>query len=86
MTIGVLRDPRRYLLALMAVALTIVVPLTFVFVTMMDRVFGPDSSLGWIVLWVVVGIVAATLLVGMLVVLGRASQPQEWEHDAPDNW
>ena len=80
MTIRVLRDPQRYLLALMVVALTVVVPLIFVFVTLMDRVFGNDSGPGWVVLWVLSGMAAGTLLVGMMMMLARATHEQEWEH------
>jgi hypothetical protein len=81
MTIRVLRDPRRYLLALMAVALTVVVPLMFLFVTMMEHVFGNESSVAWVVLWALTGIAIGTLLVGMMMMLARATREQEWEHD-----
>jgi hypothetical protein len=73
MTIRVLRDPQRYLLALMVVALTVVVPLMFVFVTLTETVFDHDAGLGWVALWVLSGMAAGTLVVGMMMMLARAT-------------
>ncbi len=81
MALHVLRDPRSNLLTVMAVALVIVVPLLFVFVTMMDRVFGPQSAIGWMLLWALLGIALVTVVVGMMVMLARSTQKEEWEHD-----
>ena len=81
MTIRVLRDPQRYLLALMVVALTVVVPLMFVFVTLMDHVVNNGAGLGWVVLWLLSGIAAVTLLVGMMKMLARATHDHDWHHD-----
>ena len=81
MRIHVLRDPRPYLLAVIAVALIVVVPLLFVFVTMMDRVFGPEASAGWIVLWALLGVVLVAGVVELMVLLGRATRLTEHEHE-----
>ena len=81
MALHVLRDPRSNLLTVMAVALVIVVPLLFVFVTMMDRVFGAQSAIGWMLLWALLGIALVTVVVGMMVMLARSTQKEEWEHD-----
>ncbi len=81
MTIHVLRDPRPYLLAVIAVALTVLVPLLFMFVTMMDKVFGPEASAGWIVLWALLGVVLAAGVVELMVMLGRATRLTEHEHE-----
>ena len=81
MAIHVLRDPRPYLLAVIAVALTIIVPLLFVFVTMMDRVFGPEASAGWIVLWMLLGVVLVGGVIELMVLLGRATRLSEHEHE-----
>jgi hypothetical protein len=80
MTIRVLRDPQRYLLALMVVALTVVVPLMFVFVTLTDHAFDDDAGLGWVALWVLSGMAAVTLVVGMMMMLARATHEQAWKH------
>ena len=81
MAIPVLRDPRPYLLAVIAVALTVIVPLLFVFVTMMDKVFGPEASAGWIVLWAVLGVVLVAGVVELMVLLGRATRLSDHEHE-----
>ena len=81
MAIHVLRDPRPYLLAVIAVALIVIVPLLFVFVTMMDRVFGPEASAGWIVLWALLGVVLVGGVIELMVILGRATRLTEHEHE-----
>lgn len=83
MTLQVLRDPRPYLLAVMAVALVVVVPLMFAFVTMMEGPFGSEPSIGSIVLWVLLGVAIAGLLIGVMVMLARATRLEELEHKPP---
>jgi NADH:ubiquinone oxidoreductase subunit 6 (subunit J) len=81
MAIRVLRDPRPYLLAVMVVALTVIVPLLFMFVTMIDKVLGPQASAGWIVLWALLGVVIVGLVVELMMILGRATRLSEHEHE-----
>lgn len=82
MATQVLQDPRRYLLAIMALALTVLVPMIFLFVTLMDKVFGSEFSLGWTVLWVLLGAAIVSLVVGLMVILGRATRVSDLEHEA----
>jgi len=84
MAIHVLRDPRPYLLVVMAVVLIVVVPLMFGFVTLMDTVFGDETAgAGWIVLWVLLGVAIAGLLVELMVILARATRLSDLEHETP---
>lgn len=82
MAIHVLRDPRQYLLSVMAVALIVMVPLMFAFVTLTDRLYWPDAGAGDVVLWALVGLLAAGLLGAVMVVLARATRESDAEHDA----
>jgi len=82
MATRVLQDPRRYLLAVLAVVLMGVVPLMFLFVTLMDKVFGAEFSMGWAVLWVLLGIVIVGLIAGLMTILARATRMSDLEHDA----
>jgi hypothetical protein len=79
MAIQLLRDPRPYLLAVIPLGLAVIVPLTFVFVTMLDRVFGTGSGPGSIVLLVLVGIALAASVAGVVVMLARATRLEELE-------
>jgi hypothetical protein len=81
MAIRILRDPRPYLLAVMAVALTVIVPLLFMFVTLLDKVVGPDASVGWILLVALLGVVIAGAVAELMVLLGRATRLSEHEHE-----
>ena len=81
MAIRILRDPRPYLLAVMVVALTVIVPLLFMFVTMIDKVVGPPASAGWAVLWVLLGVVIVGVVGELMVILGRATRLSEHEHE-----
>ena len=81
----VLRDPRRYLLAVMAVALTIVVPLMFAAITMIGRSVGSGSSIVWTVFWALLAVACAGLLVGVMVILGRATRASDSEHPPLDD-
>lgn len=81
----VLQDPRRYLLAIMAGALTVIVPMIFLFITMMDRVFGSEFSLGWTVLWLLLGAVIVGLVTGLMVLLARATRQSDLDHEAHIN-
>jgi len=83
MAVQVLRDPRPYLLVVMAVTLIVIVPLIFAFVTMMDTVFGAGAGAGWIVLWALLGVAVAGLLIGVMVILARATRLSELEHETP---
>ena len=82
MAIHVLRDPRPYLLSVMAVALIVMVPLMFAFVTLTDRLYWTDFSADDIVLWAVVGLLAAGLLGTVMAILSRATKESDAEHDA----
>jgi hypothetical protein len=84
MVTQVLRDPRRYLLAVMAVALTVIVPLMFASITMIDSSLRTGSSIGWTVLWALLGVACVGLLVGVMVILARATRVSESEHETPD--
>ena len=83
MAIHVLRDPRPYLLSVMAVALVVMVPLMFAFITMTDRLFWPGAGAGTIVLWALVGVVGAGLLVGLMMLVSRATKLADAEHQPP---
>ena len=83
MALHVLRDPRPYLLVVMAVALTVIAPLIYAFVTLMDTVFGAGASAGWIVLWVLVGVAVVALVIGLEVILARATRLSDLEHETP---
>ena len=85
MATDVLRDPRRYLLAVMAVALTVVVPLMFAAITMIGRSLGTGSSIVWTVFWALLAVACAGLLVGVMVILGRATRVSDAEHERPDD-
>jgi hypothetical protein len=82
MAIHVLRDPRPYLLSVMAVALIVMVPLMFAFVTLTDRLYWTDFGADDIVLWAVVGLLAAGLLGTVMAILSRATKESDAEHDA----
>jgi hypothetical protein len=82
MSIHLLRDPRRYVLAMMVVALVIIVPLMFGFITMTGNVFTPEPDTGSIVLWVLLGAAAAGLLIVLEMMLSRATRQEEAEHEA----
>lgn len=81
MALRVLRDPRDYLLTVMAVALVVMVPLMFLFLTMMDRLFSPGAGIGTVVLWLLVGIAGAALFGGLMVILTRATHESDLEHE-----
>jgi hypothetical protein len=81
----VLRDPRPHLLTIMAVALIIMVPLLFAFITMTDRLFWPESGIGTIAVWALLGIACGSLLVGLMVILARATRQSEAEHPVHDD-
>jgi len=81
MAIRILRDPRPYLLAVMAVALTVIVPLLFMFVTLIGNVFGPPVSAGWAVLWALLGVAIIGVVGELMVLLGRATRLSEHEHE-----
>ena len=83
MALHVLRDPRPYLLVVMAVALTVIAPLIYAFVTLMDTVFGAGASAGWILLWVLCGVAVAALVIGLEVILARATRLSDLEHESP---
>ena len=84
MAVHILRDPRPYLLVVMAVALIVIVPLMFAFVTLMDTVLGDrGAGAGWIVLWALVGVAIVGLLVELMVILARATRLSELEHETP---
>ena len=84
MALHVLRDPRRYLLVVMAVALIVIVPLMFAFVTLTDTVLGDGGAgAGWIVLWALVGVAIAGLVVELMVILARATKLSDLEHETP---
>jgi hypothetical protein len=83
MAIQVLRDPRRYLLAIIAVALIVVVPLMFAFVTNLDT-FVTGSGIGSIVVWALLGVAAVGLMVGVAVLINRATRLEELEHETED--
>ena len=83
MTVQVLRDPRPYLLVVMAVALIVIAPLIYAFVTLADTVFGAGASAGWIVLWALVGFAVAGLVTGLMVILARATRLSDLEHETP---
>jgi NADH:ubiquinone oxidoreductase subunit 6 (subunit J) len=86
MAIQVLRDPRPYLLVVIPLALIVVVPLMFGFITMMDRPFGDaESETAAIVRWALLGVVCAGLLVGLMVILARATRLSESEHKTADD-
>jgi hypothetical protein len=85
MATHVLRDPRPYLLTIMAVALIVMVPLMFGFITMTDRLFWPESGIGTIALWAVLGIACGGLLVGLMVLLARATRESDAEHPPHDD-
>jgi hypothetical protein len=85
MALQVLRDPRPYLLAVIPVALIVIVPVIFAFITMMDRPFGTGTAPGSIVLWVVLGLAGVGLLVGLMVLLARATRLEELEHRGPEH-
>jgi hypothetical protein len=84
MAIQLLRDPRPYVLPVLAVALIVVVPLMFAFITLIGNVFvtGPGSVS--IVLWALLGVAVACLLVGVVLILSRAARLEELEHETPD--
>lgn len=82
MAIHVLRDPRPYMLSVMAVALIVMVPLIFAFVTLTDRLYWADFSADDIVLWAAVGLLAVGLLGAVMAVLARATKQSDAEHDA----
>jgi hypothetical protein len=84
MTLQVLRDPRPYLLAVMAAALIVLVPLMFALVTLMDRPFGAESGTASIALWVLLALAVVGLLAGVMVMLARATRLSEAEHRPPD--
>jgi hypothetical protein len=86
MAIHVLRDPRPYLLAVMVVALVVMVPLMFAFITMTDRLFWPGSGIGTVVLWALVGMLGVGLLVGLMAIVARATRLSDAEHHPPDDW
>jgi hypothetical protein len=83
MALHVLRDPRPYLLVVMAAALTVIAPLIYAFVTLLDTVLGAGASAGWIVLLALVGIAVAGLVIGMMMILARATRLSELEHETP---
>jgi hypothetical protein len=85
MAIQVLRDPRRYVLAVMALALIVVLPLMFAFVTMLDILFQPGSSTGSIVLWTLLGVAVTGLLVLLMVILARSTRQAESERQSLDS-
>ena len=82
MAIHVLRDPRPHLLTVMAIALVVMVPSMFAFITMTDRLFWPGSGAGTVVLWAIVGVLAACLLVGLMAILSRATRLSDAEHES----
>jgi hypothetical protein len=86
MAIHVLRDPRPYLLSVMAVALVVMVPLMFAFITMTDRLFWPGAGIGTIALWALVGLVGIGLLGGLMAIVSRATRLSDAEHHRPDEW
>lgn len=86
MAIHVLRDPRPYLLAVMAVALVVMVPLMFLFITMTDRLFWPESGAGTVVLWALVGVLGVCLLGALMTLIARATRLSDAEHHPPDEW
>jgi hypothetical protein len=83
MVAPVLQDPRRYLLAVMVVALAGIVPLAYGFITMTP--FGNGSGLGSIVVWALLGVAIAALVGGVMMVLARATRLEELEHESPDD-
>jgi hypothetical protein len=82
MSIHLLRDPRRYVLAMMVVALVVIVPLMYGFITMTDSVFAPGADTGSVVLWVLLGAAAVGLLIVLEMMLSRATRQEEAEHEA----
>jgi uncharacterized membrane protein YhaH (DUF805 family) len=77
-------DPRRYLLAVMAVALVAIVPLVFGFITTMPLGTAANSGGGSIVIWALLGLGIVALLVTVFVVLARCTRLEELEHETPD--
>lgn len=79
--------PRRYLLAVLAVALILLVPLMFLLVTLVGRLVEPepggDTVNGWIILWALLGLVVAGLVVGSIVMIARGTRQARLEHEAP---
>lgn len=85
MAIHVLRDPRPHLLTVMAVTLIVVIPLMFAFITMTERLFWHEAGAGTIVLWALLGVASGGLLVGLMVILTRATRQSDAEHHPPGN-
>lgn len=84
MAVHILRDPRPYLLVVMVVALIVVVPLMYGFITLMDTVLGDGrAGAGWIVLWALLGVATVGLIVELMVILARATRLSELEHETP---
>jgi Co/Zn/Cd efflux system component len=82
MPIRVRRDPRAYLLTAMAVALLVLVPLVFAFITLSKRLYLPDPAAGSLILWALIGVVGIGLFVALVVVIGRATQRSDADRDA----
>ena len=78
-------DPRRYLLAVMAVALVGIVPLAFGFITTMPFATGGGTDAGSIVVWLLLGLAIVALLGGVFVVLARSTRLEELEHPTRDD-
>lgn len=83
MALHVLRDPRDYLLTVMAVALIVLVPVMFVFINMTETLFSTGFNLGETLLWALFGLIGAGLLGGVMVILSRATRQYEAEHPQP---
>lgn len=85
MPIRIARDPRRYLLAVMALSLIIIVPMLFLFITMVGEVLAPDRTFGLIATWVLLGAATVGLLGGMMLLLARATRLTEMEQRARES-
>jgi len=84
MTIHVQHDPRRYLPAVLALALAGIVPLTFGLIMTMPFGTAANAGGGSIVVWALLAVALVALVGGVFVVLARCTRVEELEHETPD--